>query len=104
MAATIPLIDAQGNINLHVRSDLTVDIKPGLQLATLAGRSLAFEIPRRNIRYQLVANPADATWQLINIPMEQLASVITGDPFVLIDRTGGGHKIWWEGTIRRRGS
>lgn len=103
VAANIPLVDAQGNIQLHIRSDLTIDIKPGASLATLAGRSLSFEIPRRNIRHALAAHPLDATWQIINIPMDQLRSVRTGDPFVLIDRTGGGYKVWWEGSFKRRG-
>lgn len=103
VAANIPLIDAQGNINLHIRSDLTIDIKPGASLGTLAGRVLSFEIPRRNLRFDLVAHPLDATWQIINVSTDQLRSVLTGDPFVLIDRTGGGHKVWWEGAFKRRG-
>lgn len=103
MAANIPLIDAQGNINLHVRSDLTIDIKPGPTLGTLAGRPLSFEIPRHNVRYDLIVHPLDPTWQLINIPMARLAAVRTGDPFVLIDRSGGGYKVWWEGVVQRRG-
>jgi hypothetical protein len=103
VAAIIPLVDAQGNINLHIRSDLTIDIKPGASLATLAGRTLSFEVPKRSLRYALTAHPLNPAWQIINIPMDALRNVRTGDNFVLIDRTGGGHKVWWEGTIRRRG-
>lgn len=103
VAANIPLVDAQGNINLHIRSDLTVDIKPGASLATLAGRTLSFEIPRRNIRHSCDVHPLDATWKIIDLPADQLMNVRTGDPFVLIDRTGGGHKVWWEGVVKRRG-
>lgn len=103
MATNIPLVDAQGNIQLHIRSDLTVDIKPGPKLGTLAGRTLSFEIPRRNIRHALEVHPLDATWLFINIPANDLRNVRTGDPFVLVDRTGGGTKVWWEGTVRRRG-
>lgn len=101
--SSIPLVDAQGNINLHIRSDLTVDIKPGASLATLAGRTLSFEIPRRSIRHNCEVNPLDATWRIINLSADQLMNVRTGDPFVLIDRTGGGHKVWWEGVVKRRG-
>jgi hypothetical protein len=103
VAANIPLLDAQGNIQLHIRSDLTVDIKPGVKIGTLADRTLMFEVPRRNVRHELAVHPLDATWRIISIPMDQLRNVRTGDPFVLIDRTGGGYKVWWEGTFRRRG-
>lgn len=103
MLSTIPLIDAQGNINLHIRSDLSVDVKPGATLGSLATRTLVFEIPRRGIRHELVVHPTEPTWRIISIPASDLRAVLNGDPFVLVDRTGGSSKVWWEGSFKRRG-
>jgi len=95
-------VDQYGNINLHVRDDLTIPIAGGAGVGDLSARLLFFEILESDISVPLIANPQNAQGKIVRLTAKQLADVESGAEFALVDRTGGGSVVRWSGTIKRR--
>jgi hypothetical protein len=85
-----------------MEEDFVVPLRGGEGVGDLSARTLVFRIPARGINHSPIANPADPTGRVIKLTAKELASVRTGDSFVLLDKTGGGNRARWEGTFTRR--
>jgi hypothetical protein len=102
MPAIPSLVDQFGNLNIHMEQDLVLPLRGGSNVGDLSARTLVFLIPARGIKHTPIANPVDPTGRIIKILAKDLKNVRSGDSFILLDRTGGGSKPRWEGTITRR--
>ena len=96
-----PIVDTFGNINVHQQEDIYIPIAPGLNIGSLAGRALLFEINGGKFVKVLEAHPSNPNGRLIHVANAELRSFLSNVPFALIDTTGGVRKTYWSGILKR---
>jgi hypothetical protein len=111
-----PLVDAQGNINVHGQEGLSIAIKlwsgnpadPSQSQVDISGYTLALELDLPDfVNIPLVPDPGDALGQLLVIDSLSAAGILVTPGsfplFVIRDTTGAFPDVRWEGRFIVRG-
>ena len=101
MSTSTPIVDADGNITIHVLEDLKIELISSAESSSLAGLDLFFEVVNTDISVELADHPTEVDGRLISIPAEILAPLNPISSFAVVDRSGEEIVVRWAGRLTK---